>query len=158
MAVPAARPTATPVINRPMSNPGRAFHAASTPAAAIIVTAPSPPPRDDGYPQQRPDRPGREDRVDHGDHERREVIPDPVEAVERARQRGERHDDEKANATTQKPEGRRRACAAGSAEPLSLAIGARSMSDLTCSRLTRTSPNLHPASGGQPGNARRPHR
>ncbi|MHB8693490.1 MAG: hypothetical protein ACYDHH_19815 [Solirubrobacteraceae bacterium] len=46
MAVPAARPTATPVIKRPISSPGSAFHAASQPAATIIVaTAPSITPR-----------------------------------------------------------------------------------------------------------------
>jgi hypothetical protein len=46
MAVPAARPTATPVMKRPISSPGSAFHAASKPAAAIIVaTAPSITPR-----------------------------------------------------------------------------------------------------------------
>ena len=38
MAVPATSPTATPVIKRPRINPGKAFHAASKPAAAIIVT------------------------------------------------------------------------------------------------------------------------
>lgn len=46
MAVPPASPTAAPVIKRPMSSPGRSFHAASKPAAAIIVaTAPSITPR-----------------------------------------------------------------------------------------------------------------
>ena len=46
MAVPAASPTDTPVIRRPMSSPGSAFHAASNPAATIIVaTAPSITPR-----------------------------------------------------------------------------------------------------------------
>ena len=46
MAVPAARPTATPVIKRPTSSPGSAFHAASNAAATIIVaTAPSMTPR-----------------------------------------------------------------------------------------------------------------
>jgi hypothetical protein len=37
IAVPAASPTATPVIRRPISNPGRSFHAASTAIATIIV-------------------------------------------------------------------------------------------------------------------------
>ena len=37
IAVPAANPTATPVSRRPRSRPGSAFHAASSPAAAIIV-------------------------------------------------------------------------------------------------------------------------
>ena len=37
IAVPAASPTDTPVISRPMSSPGRSFHAASTPTATIIV-------------------------------------------------------------------------------------------------------------------------
>ena len=102
MAVPAASPTATPVIKRPTSSPGRAFHAASKPAAAIIVaTAPSITPRRPARAamkrdrQQRGDRPGGEDRVDHGHRERREVIPYPVEAVERTRQRGGRHHDQK---------------------------------------------------------------
>jgi hypothetical protein len=46
MAVPAASPTATPVIRRPISSPGSAFHAARRPTAAIIVaTAPSIAPR-----------------------------------------------------------------------------------------------------------------
>ncbi len=46
MAVPAASPTPTPVIKRPISSPGRAFHTASRPAASIIVaTAPSITPR-----------------------------------------------------------------------------------------------------------------
>ncbi len=46
MAVPATRPTATPVIKRPRISPGKAVHAASKPAAAIIVTtAPSITPR-----------------------------------------------------------------------------------------------------------------
>ncbi len=46
IAVPAAKPTDTPVISRPMSSPGSAFHAASSPAASIIVaTAPSITPR-----------------------------------------------------------------------------------------------------------------
>jgi hypothetical protein len=41
IAVPAASPTATPVTTRPISSPGRSFHAASTPIATIIVaTAP----------------------------------------------------------------------------------------------------------------------
>ena len=35
--MPAASPTDTPVISRPISSPGRSFHAASTPAATIIV-------------------------------------------------------------------------------------------------------------------------
>ncbi len=37
IAVPAARPTATPETRRPMSNPGNAFHTASNPAAAIMI-------------------------------------------------------------------------------------------------------------------------
>ena len=37
IAVPAASPTATPVISRPISNPGRPFHTASIPIATIIV-------------------------------------------------------------------------------------------------------------------------
>lgn len=46
MAGPAASPTATPVIRRPINSPGRSFHAASTPIATIIVpTAPSIMPR-----------------------------------------------------------------------------------------------------------------
>jgi len=35
--VPAANPTETPVSRRPRSRPGSAFHAASSPAATIIV-------------------------------------------------------------------------------------------------------------------------
>jgi hypothetical protein len=46
IAVPAASPTATPVTSRPISSPGRSFHAARTPIATIIVaTAPSITPR-----------------------------------------------------------------------------------------------------------------
>jgi hypothetical protein len=46
IAVPAASPTDTPVTSRPISSPGRSFHAASTPTATIIVaTAPSIVPR-----------------------------------------------------------------------------------------------------------------
>ena len=37
IAVPAAIPTATPVSRRPRSSPGSAFHAASSPAATIVV-------------------------------------------------------------------------------------------------------------------------
>ena len=37
IAVPAASPTDTPVSRRPRSRPGSAFHAASSPAATIIV-------------------------------------------------------------------------------------------------------------------------
>jgi hypothetical protein len=37
IAVPAASPTDTPVISRPISSPGRSFHAASTPIATIMV-------------------------------------------------------------------------------------------------------------------------
>ena len=37
MATPAASPTDTPVTSRPISSPGRSFHAASTPMASIIV-------------------------------------------------------------------------------------------------------------------------
>src|SRR6185437_16616151 len=37
---------------------------------------------------------GREDREDHGDGESREVIPGPVQAVERAGQGGDGHDDQ----------------------------------------------------------------
>ena len=54
MAGPAASPTATPVSRRPISSPGRSFHAASTPIATIIIaTAASIMPR-------RPMRPVRE--------------------------------------------------------------------------------------------------
>ena len=35
--MPATSPTATPVIRRPSSRPGSAFHAASNPAEAIMV-------------------------------------------------------------------------------------------------------------------------
>ena len=35
--MPAASPTDTPVTTRPISSPGRSFHAASTPTATIIV-------------------------------------------------------------------------------------------------------------------------
>ncbi len=46
IAVPAASPTDTPVTSRPISSPGRSFHAASTTMASIIVaTAPSIVPR-----------------------------------------------------------------------------------------------------------------
>jgi hypothetical protein len=37
IAVPAASPTDTPVSTRPISSPGRSFHAASTPTAIIII-------------------------------------------------------------------------------------------------------------------------
>ena len=37
IAGPAASPTATPVSARPISSPGRSFHAASTPIATIII-------------------------------------------------------------------------------------------------------------------------
>jgi hypothetical protein len=37
IAVPAASPTDTPVSTRPISSPGRSFHAASTPTATIII-------------------------------------------------------------------------------------------------------------------------
>jgi hypothetical protein len=37
IAVPATNPTETPVTERPRSRPGNAFHAASSPAATIIV-------------------------------------------------------------------------------------------------------------------------
>jgi hypothetical protein len=37
MAVPATSPTARPVMKRPISNPGNAFHAARSTAAPIIV-------------------------------------------------------------------------------------------------------------------------
>jgi hypothetical protein len=40
MATPAASPIATPVSRRPISSPGRACHAASSPAATIIVATP----------------------------------------------------------------------------------------------------------------------
>ena len=35
--IPAAKPTDTPVTSRPISSPGRSFHAASTAMASIIV-------------------------------------------------------------------------------------------------------------------------
>ena len=35
--MPAASPTDTPVSTRPISSPGRSFHAASTPTATIII-------------------------------------------------------------------------------------------------------------------------
>ena len=38
MPMPAASPADTPVTSRPISSPGRSFHAASTPMASIIVT------------------------------------------------------------------------------------------------------------------------
>jgi hypothetical protein len=38
IAVPDASPPEAPVSRRPMRSPGRAFHAASTPAATIMVT------------------------------------------------------------------------------------------------------------------------
>ena len=41
MATPAASPIATPVRKRPMSSAGRSFHAASNPAATIIVATPA---------------------------------------------------------------------------------------------------------------------
>ena len=37
--MPAANPTDTPVRRRPSSSPGNAFHAASSPAATIIIAA-----------------------------------------------------------------------------------------------------------------------
>jgi hypothetical protein len=37
MAIPAASPTDTPATSRPISSPGRSFHAASTAMASIIV-------------------------------------------------------------------------------------------------------------------------
>ncbi len=40
IATPAASPIATPVSRRPISSPGSAFHAASNPAATIIVATP----------------------------------------------------------------------------------------------------------------------
>ena len=46
IAVPAARPAATPVSSRPMSSTGSPFHAARSPVATIMVaTAPSITPR-----------------------------------------------------------------------------------------------------------------
>src|SRR5262249_57494159 len=62
----------------------RCEHHASTPD----------PPGERGHREQRGDRPAGEDRVDDGDREGRKAVAFAVEAVERARQRGERHHDE----------------------------------------------------------------
>ncbi len=101
IAVPAASPAATPVSRRPMNSTGSPFHAARSPAATIMVaTAPSITPRRPtraamrGTASRAGDGAGREDGVDHRDHEGREVISDPVQAVEGARQGGEGHDDQ----------------------------------------------------------------
>ena len=72
--------------------------------------APAPDARgNDAVPLQHGDRAAGEDREDHGDGESREVIPDPVEAVERGLGRvATAMTTRKANVTAQKPEPFRR--------------------------------------------------
>jgi hypothetical protein len=57
--------------------------------------APAPEARDDrAFRQQRGDRASGEDRKDHGDRERGQVISRPVQAIQRAGQRREHHDNQ----------------------------------------------------------------